>query len=338
MLSHQNLVDGAEIVSGYLGNTPEDRVLGFLPLSFDYGLSQLTTMLRVGGTLVLQPVAMPSETARTIREQRVTGLALVPPAWIQLVRFLDESGQRLPSLRYATNSGGKIPDAILERMPAVLPGTALVLMYGLTEAFRSTYLPAELFATKRGSIGRAIPGVEVHVVHPEGRLCRPGEVGELVHAGKLISQGYWRDAEATAARIRPCPALGHAAPVVWSGDLVRRDQDGCLWFQGRGDEMIKSSGHRISPTEVEEEVHRSGLAADAVAFGVPDEELGQVVHVAVAPRAAALDLAALERHLRAALPTYMVPRRIHAWEGSMPRTSSGKLDRPQVIRTCRESR
>ena len=338
MLSHQNVVDGAEIVAGYLGNARDDRLLGFLPMSFDYGMSQLTTMLSVGGTLVLQPVMMPAEVVRTVQSEGVTGLALVPPAWVQLVRLLEDSGERLPSLRYVTNSGGKIPDKILDAMPRVLPGVDIVLMYGLTEAFRSTYLPPELFETKRGSMGRAIPGVEIHVVHPEGGRCGPGETGELVHRGKLVSQGYWRDPEATARRIRPCPALGTGAePVVWSGDLVRMDADGYLWFEGRDDEQIKCSGHRLSPTEVEEAVHASGLVTDVVAFGVPDEDLGQVVHVAVSSRGGPLDEEALAAHCRRALPSYMVPRRIHAFVGDLPRTGSGKLDRPAVVRACTTS-
>ena len=336
MLTHRNVVDGAEIVSGYLGNTRDDRALGFLPMSFDYGMSQLTTMLHVGGTLVLQPVMMPSEIVRVIRDEAVTGLALVPPSWIQLVRLLEESGEALPSLRYVTNSGGKIPEVILDGLARVLPGVDIVLMYGLTEAFRSTWLPPEHFEARRGSMGRAIPGVEIHVVDPERGPCGPGEVGELVHRGKLISRGYWNDPEATARRIRPCPALGLGdEPVLFSGDLVRMDEDGFLWFEGRGDEQIKCSGHRLSPTEVEEAVYASGLVGDVVAFGVPDEELGQVVHVAASGAGGLLDEDALRRHCRGALPSYMVPRKIHPWPGAMPRTGSGKLDRPAVIAACR---
>ena len=345
MVTHRNLLDGAEIVSGYVHNTPGERVLSLLPLSFDYGLNQLTSMLLVGGTLVLQPVHMPVEIVKTIQRQRVTGLPLVPPSWIGLARYLEESGERLPSLRYATNTGGKIPDGILERIPELLPGVDFYLMYGLTEAFRSTYLEPAEFDAKRGSIGRAIPGVEIFVVDPEKGLCAPGQTGELVHRGKLVSRGYWGDPEKTAQRIRPCPALGDRIgneAVVFSGDLVRADEDGVLWFEGRTDAMIKCSGYRISPTEVEEILHTSGLVGDVVAFGVEDLELGQRVHVAVTAHASSsssepLDRSALLRHCRANMPSYMVPATIHLWPGSMPRTASGKFDRPAIVAGCLDS-
>ncbi len=339
MVTHRNLARGAWSVASYLGSTPDDRVLGLLPLSFDYGLSQLTTMLHVGGTLVLQALFLPAEIARTARAERVTGIALVPPAWVALVRYLEDSGERLPDLRCATNSGGSIPRAILERMPAVFPGVAIVLMYGLTEAFRSTWLPPQEFARKRGAIGHAVPGEQVFVVDPERGLCGAGEIGELVHHGDLVSLGYWNDPEATAARIRSSPHLAHLigdAKVVFSGDRVWRDEDGCLWFHGRADALIKSSGFRLSPNEVEELLVESGLVGEAVAFGVEDEELGQVVHAAVTALAGRpLDLDALQRFCRGAMPSYMIPRAIRPWSGPFPHTASGKLDRTAIVAACR---
>jgi acyl-CoA synthetase (AMP-forming)/AMP-acid ligase II len=209
-------------------------------------------------------------------------------------------------------------------------------MYGLTEAFRSTYLAPERFAAKMGSIGRAIPGAEVFVIrHGEG-VAGPGEQGELVHRGPLVSQGYWNRPEATAEKIRPCPELFGLIgdePVVYSGDIVRIDEDGDMWFVGRNDALIKTSGYRVSPDEVEDLVHRSGLAADVVAFGVPDEMLGQSVQVAVTLLGGATREALLA-HCRAVMPAYMVPQRIHVWPKDMPRTASGKLARPEVIRAC----
>ena len=307
-------------------------------MSFDYGTNQLTTMLWVGGTVVLQPVVMPVEIARTIADQEVTGLALVPPSWVQLVRFLEESGTRLPSLRYATNTGGKIPAAILQAVPRVLPDVAFYLMYGLTEGFRSTYLPPAEFTTKMGAIGRAIPEVEIHVVHPERGLCGPGEEGELVHRGALISRGYWNAPEATARRLRPCEHLRHLIgdeEVLFSGDLVHFDEDGCLWFAGRVDDMIKCSGYRLSPNEVEEVLYASGLIEEAVAFGVADEELGQVVHAAVTPRSGdTLGDGDLLRYCRRHMPRYMVSHVFHVRSGPFPRTANGKLDRPAIIRAC----
>jgi acyl-CoA synthetase (AMP-forming)/AMP-acid ligase II len=333
MLSHANIGIGAESVIAYLHLGEDDRLLSVLPYSFDAGLNQLTTMLKVGGTVVHQPVALPSELIRAVRAHDVTGFAGVPPLWSQVVRFLDETRPSLPSLRRITNTGGKIAPNILERMPAVFPGVAIYLMYGLTEAFRSTYLKPAKFAQKMGSIGQAIPNAQVFVVKPGEGPAAPGEQGELVHAGPLVSLGYWRKPELTRQKIRPCPELAGLlgdAPVVYSGDLVRVDEDGDLWFVGRMDDMIKTSGFRLSPTEVEDLVSRSGLVADVVAYGVEDDDLGQVVHVALTPLGGFSE-AALMAHCRRVMPHYMLPRRLHAWPSGMPRTSSGKLDRPQII-------
>lgn len=337
MLTHANICIGADSVISYLQLGEDDRLLSVLPYSFDAGLNQLTTMLRTGGTVVHQPVALASELIRAVQAHGITGFAGVPPLWSQVVRFLDEARSPLPSLRYITSTGGKIAPNILERMPAVFPGVAIYLMYGLTEAFRSTFLQPEKFTRKMGSIGQAIPNAQVYVIkHGHGRAA-PGEQGELVHAGPLVSLGYWRQPELTRQKIRPCPELADLlgdTPVVYSGDLVRVDEEGDLWFVGRMDDMIKTSGFRLSPTEVEDLVSRSGLVTDVVAFGVEDDDLGQVVHVALTPLGDFSE-AALMAHCRRVMPHYMIPRRVHAWPGSMPRTSSGKLDRPLVISRCK---
>jgi acyl-CoA synthetase (AMP-forming)/AMP-acid ligase II len=338
MLSHRNILAGARSVARYLGLREDDRLLGVLPYSFDYGLNQLTTMLLTGGAVIHQPVAMATEIVAAAVRHGATGIAAVPPLWSQIVRLLDETPTPIPSLRRVTNSGGKIARNILERMPKVFPGVDIVLMYGLTESFRSTYLPPQRFASKMGSIGQAIPGAEVYVVRPGEGIAGPGEEGELVHRGPLVSMGYWGRPEATAEKIRPCaelaPLIGDE-PVVWSGDTVMVDGDGDLWFVARADAMIKTSGFRLSPDEVEDLVCRSGLVADAVAFGVDDDELGQVVHAAVVPLDG-FDAAAQLVHCRRVMPSYMVPKRFHVWEEPMPRTASGKLARPEIVARCRE--
>lgn len=339
MLTHRNILSGARSVARYLGLSGDDRLLGILPYSFDYGFNQLTTMMLLGGSVVHQPLAMPTEILRAIRAHDVTGVAAVPPLWIQLVRLLEAAPQHFPSLRFITNSGGKIPRTILEKMPDRLPGVRIVLMYGLTEAFRSTYLPPERFGSKMGSIGQAIPGSQVYVVKAGVGLAGPGEQGELVHRGPLVSMGYWNRPDATADKIRPCPELAHLIgeePVVYSGDIVRLDEDGDIWFVGRNDALIKTSGFRISPDDVEELVHRSGMATDVVAFGVEDDLLGQAVHVA-ATLLPGGTRDALMAHCRSVMPGYMVPRTIHIWPDAMPRTASGKLARPQIIRDCSSS-
>ena len=228
----------------------------------------------------------------------------------------------------------------MNRLRELLPSTDIYLMYGLTEAFRSTYLPPDELAARPTSMGKAIPNAEVLVVRPDGSPCEPEEVGELVHCGPLVAQGYWADAERTAARFRPAPArlagLPLPEPAVWSGDLVRRDKDGFLYFVGRNDEMIKTSGYRLSPTEVEEGLYSSGKVGAAVVFGLPDPALGQrVVAVAEPPAGGDHDGDGVLDYCRRELPNYMVPAQL-IWADKLPRNPNGKLDRSAIVAEYRK--
>ena len=333
VISHRNLVVGAESVAGYLENTPEDRILSLLPLSFDAGFSQITTAAHAGAALVLHNYLLPNEVPRLCAKHGITGLTGVPPLWFQILRarWTPEAAQ---SLRYFANTGGRMPRATLESLRRTFPNAKPFLMYGLTEAFRSTYLdPAEV-DRRPDSIGKAIPNAEVLVVKPTGELAGPGEQGELVHRGPLVSLGYWNDAARTAERFKPAPARPEEIQVpefaVWSGDIVRIDEEGFLYFIGRGDDMIKTSGYRVSPTEVEEAVYETGLVSEVAALGVADDQLGQAIVLAlVAKEGEALDTAAVLHHCREVLAAYMVPRRAVEMD-SLPRSPNGKLDRPAI--------
>lgn len=334
MLTHETLIEGAKTVAGYLNNNANDCILSILPLSFDYGLNQLTTMFLVGGKIVLQKTAMVSAIVENLQSFQITGIAGVPTLLIDIVSYLDEAKIRLAHLRYVTNSGGKIPDKILKKMAEIFDDVDIYLMYGFTEAFRSTFLHPASFRDKLGSIGKAVPGVDIYVVHPERGICAPHEVGELVHCRSLISSGYWGNRRETRKKIRPCKHLHEVIgdqPVAFSGDFVRYDEDGFLWFVARMDEMIKSSGNRISPTEIEEIVYKSGFTRYAVAFGVDDERLGQVVHLVITPLEQGFQKESLQRYCREQMPPYMIPGEIYIWEESMPTTSNGKIDRKFVI-------
>ena len=333
VLSHRNMVSGARSVSGYLGNTPDDRLLAVLSFSFDYGFSQLSTAFAVGASVVLLDYRLPQELLLTLDRERITGLAAVPPIWIQLAELPWPEGARR-TLRYITNSGGAMPQATLAKLRKALPQTQVFLMYGLTEAFRSTYLPPGEIDQRPDSIGKAIPGAEVLVLRPDGAPCAAGEPGELVHCGSLVALGYWNDPEHTAERFRPVPLAAHGRPqaelAVWSGDIVRRDADGYLYFIGRRDEMIKTSGYRVSPTEVEEEAYATGLVGDAVAVGVPHARLGHgIVLVASSPRGTTADTDSLLTALGTRLPRYMIPLAID-WRDALPRNANGKFDRQRL--------
>jgi len=325
-LSHRNLLAGAESVCEYLDISASDRLLAVLPLSFDAGLSQLTTAFRAGAHAVLLEYLLPGEVVRACVEHRITGLTGVPPLWIQLAER-EWPPEAVESVRYIANTGGRMPRPTLARLRAIFPAADVFLMYGLTEAFRSTYLDPSEVDARPDSIGKAIPGAEVLVVREDGSECEPGEEGELIHLGALVAMGYWRDPEASAERFRPASAASSAERAVWTGDRAVRDEQGFLYFVGRADEMIKTSGYRVSPTEIEEAARATGLVSDAVALGVADARLGQrVVLVASPVRGARLDSEALLKRLRAELPTYMVPSSVVTRE-EMPRSPNGKLDR-----------
>lgn len=331
VLSHRNIVAGAESVASYLENTAQDRILAALPLSFDYGLSQLTTAFLVGATVVLHNHLLPAETIRVMARERITGLAGVPPLWMQLAG-LDWPETIGEHLRYFTNSGGAMPTHTLallrERAPRALP----YLMYGLTEAFRSTYLPPAELERRPTSIGKAIPNAEVTVVREDGSECDVDEPGELVHRGALVAMGYWNDEARTRERFRPTPGrqAGLVLPeyAVWSGDTVRRDTEGFLYFVGRRDEMIKTSGYRVSPTEIEEGVFRTGLVAEVAAFGVRHPMLGQAIVVVAKPADGAdADTQVLLAACKAHLPMYMLPAQVEWSPSALPRNANGKIDR-----------
>ena len=328
VLSHRNMVAGARSVASYLENTPQDRILSVLPLSFDYGLSQLTTAFLTGATAVLMNYLFPKDILKAVLEERITGLAAVPPLWIQLSAL---DWPRDCSLRYLTNSGGAMPVPTVQALRAALPSAQLFLMYGLTEAFRSTYLPPAELDRRPDSMGRAIPNAEVMVVRPDGTPCAPNEPGELVHRGALVSLGYWNDPAKTAERFRPAPGQHPALPLtemaVWSGDTVRMDEEGFLYFVGRSDDMIKVSGYRISPSEVEEAAHASGLVLEAAAFGVPHPALGQAIVLLAVARDPDVTPASLLKECQRRLPAYMVPSHIALRAEPFPRNPNGKFDR-----------
>jgi acyl-CoA ligase (AMP-forming) (exosortase A-associated) len=331
VLSHRNMVAGAKSVAQYLENRPQDRILSALPLSFDAGFSQLTTAFHVGARVTLINYLMPRDVVDALERERITGLTAVPPLWIQLAQ-LKWPATVTDHLRYIANTGGRMPKATLDQLRKLLPKTSPFLMYGLTESFRSTFLPPAEIDRRPDSIGKAIPNAEVLVVREDGTACAPGEPGELVHRGALVSLGYWNDPEKTAERFKPVPhqSKGLVMPeiAVWSGDTVRMDEEGFLYFIGRRDEMMKTSGYRVSPTEVEEVVYATGLVGETAALGIPHPVLGHaIVLIATARDGGELDADKLLAECRQRLPGYMVPALIKPRQGSLPRNPNGKIDR-----------
>ncbi len=341
MVTHANLLAGAAAVNAYLGNGPRDRLLAALPLSFDAGFSQLTTAFAAGASVVLLDHLFPADVLAAMERHAVTGLTAVPPLYLQLLAALQRAGPQGTesagrALRYFANTGGHLPREAWQVLRQRWPQAQPVAMYGLTEAFRASWLPPADFDRKPDSVGLAIPGgTRLHVLRADGSACGAAESGELVQQGPLVARGYWNDPARSRLRFRPGP---DGEPAVWSGDTVRRDAEGYLWFVGRDDEQIKTSGYRVSPTEIETAAAQAGWP-ECVAVGVPDAALGQAIVLVVASSGPGAHPGRTEaaRHadpdrtlmpaLRAALPAWMVPRRIEAWDGPLPRNLNGKFDR-----------
>lgn len=327
MLSHANMWLGAESVASYLELTPGDVTLAVLPLSFDYGQNQLLSAWYAGGCVVPLDYLTPRDVIKAVARHGVTTLAAVPPLWVQLAE-LDWPAETAALLQRLTNSGGALTTPLVRRLRGLFPQARLFAMYGLTEAFRSTFLDPALIDRHPSSMGMAIPHAEVLVIGDDGEVATDGAEGELVHCGPLVALGYWQDPERTAERYRPAPAASrYGGMAVWSGDRVRRDGDGLFYFVGRRDAMIKSAGNRISPQEIEDAALGTGLVIEAVALGLPDERLGHAVHLVVRAVAGGIELREeFVRKLMQELPNFMQPKQIH-WRDAMPISPNGKIDR-----------
>jgi acyl-CoA ligase (AMP-forming) (exosortase A-associated) len=322
-LSHANMWLGAVSVAAYLGLVDDDVTLAVLPLSFDYGQNQLLSTWHAGGCVVPLDYLTPRDVIKACSRHGVTTLAAVPPLWVQLVEQ-DWPNDAVTPMRRLTNSGGALTLELVRKLRALFPAARLFPMYGLTEAFRSTYLDPALVDSHPTSMGKAIPFAEILVIGDHGDITAPNEEGELVHCGPLVAQGYWNDPARTAERFKSAPQASHyGGMAVWSGDRVRRDAGGLLYFVGRRDAMIKSAGNRISPQEIEDAALASGLVAEAVALGVPDDKLGQAVHLVVRGNG---DDEGLKAALKRDLPNFMQPQVIR-WVDRMPTNPNGKIDR-----------
>jgi amino acid adenylation domain-containing protein len=327
-LSHGNLRAAASSITSYLDIREDDRIASFLPFSYVYGFGQLLCAVWTGASLVIENSPIPQQLVATLRASRVTVLPAVPPLWVQLLATPDFRDRPIDSLRVLTSAGGRLaPDAV-RRLRTAQPHAQLFLMYGSTEAIRSTFLPPADVDARPDSIGRPIPGAEILVLRDDLSECDPGEVGMLVQRGPTVALGYWNDPAETARVFRPNPLRPEGAPdrerVAFTGDLVKRDAEGFLYYVGRNDSMIKTLGYRVSPEEITDALYASGEVLEAVVMPEADEVYGQriVAYVVL------LETGRLERlkgFCRTELPRYMQPARFDV-RPALPRNASGKHD------------
>lgn len=341
---HRTLLDGARIVSTYLGIDTEDRILSFLPFSFDYGLNQLMSVVHVGCELVLHQYRLPIDLYQAIERFQPTGIAGVPSMWNQFVSAIGTAGlskDSLRSVRYLTTAGGFHSQRLLQDLDQTFPQSKIIVMYGLTESFRSTFLPYEELFRRPGSIGRAVPEVEILVIDENGRECDRGEIGELVHRGAFISYGYLNDPEMTQKRFMNLDTGGQGCRkevAVKSGDLGSMDEDGYVYFHGRIDSQLKLQGYRVSPTEIEDGLIRTGLVEACAVVGLEDEPLiFKAGALCVPMRGIQWDTRNVLREARKYLPSPLLPTIISTCS-ELPVTTTGKIDYVEAKKLLEESR
>ncbi len=321
MLSHGNLCANAGSIIEYLGITSQDKIMVILPFYYSYGNSLLTTHIKAGGTLVLDNrFVFPNTVLNTMRDEKVTGFAGVPSHFAMLLRKSALRQYSFPDLRYVTQAGGGMPPAMIREFREIFPAVDFVVMYGQTEASaRLSYLSPDMVETKTGSIGKAIPGVELKVRDGSGRSVIPGEMGEIVARGDNVMKGYWNSPEETEKVLKN--------GFLYTGDLARIDEDGFIYIVSRKKEMIKSGANRISPLEIEDTVCQLSQIVECAAVGMPDELMGEVIKLFVVKRdGRAVEARDILLHCKENLAAYKIPKEIE-FVDSLPKTASGKIKR-----------
>lgn len=329
VVPHRTLLDGARIVSKYLNISQNDNILSILPFSFDYGLNQLLSCVYTGAKITLHQFIFPRDMIDILAREQITGLAVVPSVWPKLLKPGLKKENDFQHLRYVTTGGGFHPPKLLKKISEFFSNTEIIVMYGLTESFRSTYLPFSEMLNRPGSIGKAVPEVEILVLNDSGARCEPGEKGELIHRGAFITYGYLNNLELSEKKfIRLHMGDKSCLPevAVRSGDLVSVDEDGYIYFHSRLDMQIKSSGYRISPDEVSQAILSTPGLAQAVVFGLPDETMGEAIHVAYETYSGEeIDIIEIKRHTKLSLASYAIPHHYHFYE-KIPLNPNGKID------------
>jgi acyl-CoA synthetase (AMP-forming)/AMP-acid ligase II len=335
VFSHRAMLAAIETVAGYLELGSDDRIFSLLPFSSVYGLNQLLCAVWTKSTLVVSLSSLAAQIVAEAREQQVTVMAGVPPLWLQLLATPTFRAAPIESLRILQNAGGHLPVDGVRQLRRAQPQARLFLQYGMTETFRSTFLPPSEVDLHPDSMGRAVPGASIWIVGDDGELCAPGEIGELVFSGPTIAEGYWEDEEQTAATFRASrETTGVAGRTVHSGDMVRHDSEGLLYYVSRRDRMIKSLGFRIGPDEIVDVLYASGDVLEAAIATEPDPIRGEriIAYVVLGPCGSKRHL---EEFARFELPRHMQPARIEV-RGDLPRLPSGKYDMTS-LRHCAEA-
>jgi len=333
LIAHRNLAEGADIVAEYLGTVEDDRIGCMLSFNFDYGMNQLWQTIRFGCTLILHELALPNDLFAMMARERVTALPVMPVFLTKMFDRrlkVDTSRFDFSSVRYVCSTGGRLSADMIADMRSAFPAAQIYSMFGLTEAFRGTYLPPDKLDAFPTSVGRAVPDCEVLVLDDKGDECAPNVVGELVQRGATLTKNYSTDPENTAKTFRQHSRFP-GETLVFSGDKVYKDDNGFIYFVARADDMIKTKGFRVSPTEVETEVLRHPEVVEAVAFAVPNISVGEDVACAyTSSDGKPLAETVLKQFLKSQLPNHMVPAILLHFDSFPILGNAGKHDRKTI--------
>jgi len=321
MLRHRNLLANTQSVIEYLELTEKDRVMAVLPFFYSYGNSVMLTHIGIGATLVVnQSFTYPNVILDQMVDEEVTGFSGVPSSFAILLHRSIVRERHFPKLRYLTQAGAPMSPTLATDLSSVFKGANIFIMYGQTEASaRLSFLDPERIKDKAGSIGKAIPGVNLTVCRPDGSTTKPGELGEIVATGENIMAGYWQNPEETAQVLKN--------GRLWTGDLARVDKDGFIFMESRKSDMIKSGSHRIAPKEIEDIISQLPVIHEVAVVGCEDEILGEkIVAFSVLKDDAILSQKEIIRHCRRNLPAFKVPHEI-VFLSELPKTVSGKTQK-----------
>jgi long-chain acyl-CoA synthetase len=330
MMTHQSMVFAAGSISQYLRLAADERILGVLPLAFDYGLYQLLMAIRMGGTLVLErSFAFPAQIVKRIEDEEITVFPGVPTVYATLLSMRRSMDFELPTVRRVTNTAAALPATFHGEMRRIFPNALIFAMYGLTECKRVSYLEPELLERKPTSVGRAIPGTETMVLREDGTPVESGETGVLYVRGPHVMAGYWRKPEQTAEMIVDGPLPGER--MLCAQDHFTVDDDGFLYFVGRTDDIIKTRGEKVSPVEVENSLFDVDGVKEAAVVGVPDDVLGEAIRAfVVLDDGAVLTEQDVIAACRTRLENFMVPREV-VFLDALPTTATGKVRRKSLL-------
>lgn len=320
MLTHENLCANAASILQYLKLTAADRIAAILPFCYSYGNSLLTTHILAGGTLVIDNRFMyPNTVIQTMVQESVTGFAGVPSHFAILLNKSSLKNISLPSLRYVTQAGGHLSPELIRNFCQILPQVRFYVMYGQTEASaRLTCLKPEFLIGKAGSIGKAIPNVDIRVVDKAGAETEPGQTGEIIARGKNIMAGYWNDIKDTEQVLKD--------GWLYTGDLARMDEDGFLYIVGRKKEIIKTGANRVSPQEIETVVSRMPGLRECAVTGAADPILGEAIQLFVVLDDLEITREDIIHYCKKQLSHFKIPKYIEILT-TMPYMPSGKIDR-----------